>query len=189
MADDVEIKFELPDLHALTSGLKEISPKIARDTRRELRGVGDDIIAAQRKILSGPLPGPIRKTGSVLKLIQPKNGRAAYYAYRNEYVTGEGSEGGVDKLRSKIRSGLKTRITSTEKRSQIAVKSTGPRNEKYNMAKVWEKKLFRHPVFGGGWMYQQGMPYFWRPAYDGVEDMQKKASKILDEALATIARK
>src|SRR5690606_18770290 len=128
MADDVKITFELPDLHALQNGLKEISPKLARDTRRELRGVGDHIIQAPRKILTGPLPGPIRKTGSVLKLIQPKDGRQAYYAYRNEYVTGEGSDGGVDNLRSKIRAGLKTRISSTEKRSQISVKSTGPRN-------------------------------------------------------------
>lgn len=184
---DPEFSFELPDLRGLFADLKAVAPKLATDVRRELRGTGDDIIAAQRRILTGSLPGPIRKTGSEIRMVYPK-GRKPYLAIRNTYETGEGSEGGVDELRSKIRAGLKTGITSTANRSSIQIKTTGPRNDGYNMAKTWQAKRFRHPIFGIGWMDQQGQPYFWEPAYDGVEDMQHKVQRILDGAVATLAK-
>jgi len=184
----IEFDFEMPDLRGLFADLKEIAPKLATDVRRELRGVGSDVIAEQRRILQGPLPGPIRKTSSKLRLITPKNGRAPYLAFRNTYETGQEHEGGVDDLRSKIRAGLKTSVTSTKNRSSIQIKTTGPRADGYNMAKTWQAARFRHPIFGLGWMDQQGQPYFWKPAYDGVEDMQRKTAKILDDAVARLSK-
>lgn len=179
----------MPDLRSLFADLRAFAPKLATGVRRDLRRTGDDVIAKQRRILSGPLPGPIRKTGSTLRLIVPRNGRAPYYAIRNTYETGDGSEGGVDDLRSKIRAGLKTTVTSTQTRSAIQIKTTGPRNDGYNMAKTWQARRFRHPIFRTlGWMDQQGQPYFWEPAYDGVEDMQRKVQHILDDAVNHIAR-
>lgn len=185
---DPEFSFELPDLRDLFADLKAFQPKLATDVRRDLRGTGGDIIAAQRRILSGPLPGPIRKTGSTIRMVYPK-GRKPYLAIRNEYETGDPREGGVDDLRSKIRAGLKTSVTSGKTRSSIQIKTTGPRNDGYNMAKVWQARRFRHPIFGLlGWMDQQGMPYFWGPAYDGVDDMQRKVQTILDNAVATLSK-
>ncbi|MEJ1087054.1 hypothetical protein WDU99_01840 [Microbacterium sp. Mu-80] len=185
---DPEFEFVLPDLRSLFADLKAFQPKLATDVRRDLRRSGDDIIAKQRAILTGRLPGPIRKTGSELRMVYPK-GRKPYLAIRNVYETGEGSDGGVDDLRSKIRAGLKTSVTSGKTRSSVQIKTTGPRNDGYNMAKVWQARRFRHPIFGHlGWMDQQGMPYFWGPAYDGVEDMQRKVQKILDNAVATLSK-
>lgn len=189
--DDIEVKFELPDLNWLLGDLKDFDERLARDIRRELRGTGDDIIAAQRKILMGRLPGPIRKVGTRLVWVRPRDGRRPYLAKRNVYQTGDGSEGGIDNLRSKIRKGLRTRVTSTKSRSQISVKTTGPRQDGYNAAKFWNAKVFRHPVFshaGATFVYQQGQPYFFGPAYAGVEDMQTKTSAILDRALAALSR-
>ena len=186
---DPSFEFELPDLRSLFADLKAVAPRVATDVRRDLRRTGDDVIAKQRRILSGPLPGPIRKTGSTLRLIRPRDGRAPYLALRNTYATGEGSEGGVDDLRSKIRAGLKTTVTSTTSRSSIQIKTTGPRNDGYNMAKVWQARRFRHPIFGVlGWMDQQGQPYFWEPAYDGVDEMQRKTERILDNALNLLSK-
>lgn len=183
-----EFEVELPDLRKLLADLKAVSPMLARDVRRDLRSTGDGIIAKQRRILTGALPGPINKTGSTLRLIVPRNGRKPYYAIRNVYETGEGSEGGVDNLRSKIRAGLRTRVTAGKTRSAVQIKTTGPKHNGYNMAKTWQSKIFRHPVFGLGWMYQQGQPYFWGPAYEGTEEMQLHVHKILDQALATLSK-
>ncbi|WP_309129479.1 hypothetical protein [Microbacterium sp.] len=186
---DPEFEFELPDLRALFADLKAVAPKLATDVRRDLRGTGSDIIAQQRRILSGPRPGSIHKTGSTLRLVVPRNGRKPYLAIRNTYETGDPREGGVDDLRSKIRAGLKTSVTSGKTRSSIQIKTTGPRNDGYNMAKVWQARRFRHPIFGAlGWMDQQGQPYFWEPAYDGVEDMQRKVQTILDNAVTTLSK-
>lgn len=185
---DPEFSFTLPDLRSLFADLKSVGPKLATDVRRGLRRTGDDIIAKQRQILTGALPGPIRKTGSEIRMVYP-TGRKPYLAIRNVYETGEGSDGGVDDLRSKIRAGLKTGITSTANRSSIQIKTTGPRNDGYNMAKTWQSKRFRHPIFGMlGWMDQQGQPYFWGPAYDGVDDMQHKVQRILDDAVNHLAK-
>lgn len=186
---DPEFSFELPDLRGLFSDLKAVTPKLATDVRRDLRRTGDDVITEQKRILTGPLPGPIRKTGSTLRLVVPRNGRKPYLAIRNTYETGDDHEGGVDDLRSQICAGLKTSITSGATRSSIQIKTTGPRNNGYNMAKAWQAKRFRHPIFGYlGWMDQQGQPYFWGPAYAGVEDMQRKVQKILDDAISTLSK-
>lgn len=185
---DPEFEFELPDLRGLFADLKAVAPKLATDVRRDLRGTGDSIIAEQRKILTGRLPGPIRKTGSTVRMVYPK-GRKPYLAIRNTYETGEGSEGGVDDLRAKIRAGLKTSVTSGKTRSSVQIKTTGPRNDGYNMAKTWQSRRFRHPIFGMlGWMDQQGQPYFWKPAYDGLDDMQRKVQHILDDAAAILSK-
>lgn len=184
---DPSFEIEMPDLRSLFADLKAVSPKITTNLRRDLRDTGSDIIAAQRRILTGSLPGPIRKVSSGYKMVYPR-GRKPYLRIVNTYETGEGSEGGVDDLRSKIRAGLKTRITSTAKRSSIQIQTTGPKNDGYNMAKVWQSKRFRHPIFGLGWMDQQGQPFFWKPAYDGTEDMQRKVQSILDTAVATLSK-
>lgn len=186
---DPSFEFVLPNLRGLFTDLKAVGPRLATDVRRDLRSTGDGIIAEQRRILSGPRPGSIHKTGSTLRLVVPRNGRAPYYALRNVYETGDDRPGGVDDLRSKIRAGLKTRITAGANRSSIQVQTTGPKNDGYNMAKVWERRRFRHPIFGNlGWMDQQGQPYFWKPAYDGVEDMQHKVQQILDDAVTTLSK-
>ncbi len=185
---DPSFEFILPDLRGLFTDLKAVSPKLATDVRRELRSTGDDIITAQRRILSGARPGSIKKVGSSYRMVYPKNGRAPYMRIVNTYETGDDRPGGVDDLRSKIRDGLKTSVASGATRSSIQIKTTGPRNYGYNMAKVWQAKRFRHPMFGLGWMDQQGQPYFWKPAYDGVEDMQKKVARILDTAVANLSK-
>ncbi|MHC9046811.1 hypothetical protein ACYX8G_19675 [Microbacterium saperdae] len=184
-----EFDIEAPDLRGLLGSLKEFSPALARDLRRDLRSSGDDIIAEQRKLLTGNLPGPINKQGLELRWIRPKNGRKPYLAFRNTYETGDGSDGGVDNLRAKIRAGLKTRVTAGRVRSDVAVRSTGPRNGGSNMARVFQAKIFRHPVFGSrSWAYQQGIPYFWGPAYRGADQMREKVTGLLETAAARLAK-
>lgn len=189
MAAGFEFELETPDLASLLARLKEFEPALARDFRRELRRTGDDIIRDQQEILMGPLPGPIRKSGEELRLVVPRNGRKPYFASRNTYETGDPRPGGVDQLRAKIRKGLTTRVTATRKTSIVTVKTTGPKNDGYNMARIYQAAVFRHPVFSGDvWTYQQGMPYFWKPAYKGRKAMQEKVLELLHTAVARFAK-
>ncbi len=70
----------------------------------------------------------------------------------------------------------------------MSIKTTGPpRNDGYNMARTWGKKRFRHPVFGHGWMYQQGQDYFW-PVRRHTTAMRDHIADIIDDALQRLAQ-
>ena len=177
------------NLREILSDLKEIDPKLANNLRREFRRAGDEILAAQRAALA---TRPPRVGGSTkgLALIRPRNGRKPYFAFRRRYGEGETRTGGVSKLRSKIAGGLKVRTIASARRQAVEFRSGGPTNGGANMARVFEKRMFRHPVFGGAaqWVPQYGQPYFFKPVT--TEMRQRMADRIqqsIDDALAPFA--
>lgn len=189
-AGEFEFDIDAPDLRVLLDHLKAVEPKLATALRRELRASGDSIIAEQRAILNGAKPGSVRVARSELRLIVPKNGRKPYFAKRNVFDVGADKTGGVSDLRDKIAAGLKTRVVAGASRQSVSIKTTGPRNGSYNMALVWSRSMFRHPVFGdtSKWVYQKGQPYFWSPAKKGIVQVRERIAAVVDEALARLSQ-
>ncbi|MFA8415098.1 hypothetical protein ACEPTV_33165 [Burkholderia pseudomallei] len=58
-------------------------------------------------------------------------------------------------------------------------------NNKAPMSTGWNAKRFRHPVFGNrdAWVYQAGQPYFFAPVIEGRNDVIRRATDILNNAL------
>lgn len=173
-------KAHLRDLLALMTYLP---PAIRRDTRRDLRAVGDDVIAAQREILSGPLPKGVRKTGQTRDL-GVRRGKLRVVR-KNTYGETDVKNGGRSTgMRAGIKAGLRTRILTSARNIGVDVKSTGPRDGKFNKAKFWNGPKFRHPSFGKKpYVYQAGQGYFFGPARAGYNDMIKRAEEILERNL------
>src|SRR5690606_11987480 len=72
-AAGLDFELDTSNLRDVLAAVKDFSPKLARELRRELRSVGDDIIADQRQLLAGALPGSIAVTGSKTRLVVPKD--------------------------------------------------------------------------------------------------------------------
>lgn len=188
MADSVSFTVEPINLREILAELREVDPKLANGLRREFRRAGDEILAAQRAALS---KRPPRVGGSTrtLRLIRPRNGRKPYLAIRREYHEGQTRTGGVSQLRSKIAGGLRVRTIASARRQAIEFKSSGPRNGGANMARVFEKRMFRHPVFNNGsaWVPQYGQPYFFKPVNDDMRRrMADRIERAIDDAFAAI---
>ena len=190
-AGGLSFDIETPDLRGLLDGLKEIDPKLATNLRRELRKSGDQVIEEQKKILAGR-PARVGGSSKKLRLIKPKNGDRPYFAFRTTYQPGDTREGGVSNLRDKIAAGLRTRVTTGKSRQSVEIKTTGPRNGGYNMARVWQKAQFRHPVFGDSntWSTQFGQSYFFGPVTDELRElMRTRIEEAVEDAIAkSIAR-
>ena len=189
MSDGLAFDVDTASLRSVLQALKSIDPKLATNLRRELRDAGDDIIAAQRAELTERAP-KVAGRSEGWRLITPKNRKTGktgkpYLARRVTYHAGETRQGGDSDLRQQISRGLRTRVLTGAKREGVEVKTTGPRIGGSNMARVWQAKQFRHPVFGGeGWAVQFGHPYFFGPVTDELRTrMQNRVKKALGAAV------
>jgi hypothetical protein len=177
------IKPDAASLRELLTHFKEIPPKVKTETRRALRGVGDDIIAGQRAILDGPLPAGITITGrsTVLRLNKKtgKYGLRTINKYGDQAVKRPGRSSG---LREGIKAGLVTRVVTGESRQSIEIKT---QNSKGTMSTGWNSTKFKHPVFGkkNNWVLQAGQPYFFEPVFKGRDAMIANAIDILNNAV------
>ena len=189
MSDGLAFDVDTASLRSVLQALKSIDPKLATNLRRELRDAGDDIIAAQRAELTKRAP-KVAGRSEDWRIIVPKrdkNGRTRkpYLARRVTYHAGETRQGGDSDLRQQISDGLRTRVITGAKREGVEVRTTGPRIGGSNMARVWQSKQFRHPVFGGeGWAVQFGHPYFFGPVTDELRTrMQNRVKQAIDAAV------
>ncbi|MBW9094641.1 hypothetical protein JNB62_13170 [Microbacterium jejuense] len=181
-----EFDIETPRLKEVIDRLKAINPKLATNLRRELRASGEEIIAAQRAELA-KRPPRVGSSQKKLRLITPRNGDKPYFAFRRTYQPGDTREGGVSNLRDQIAAGLRTRVVTAASRDGVEVKTNGPRVGGSNMARVWQSKEFRHPVFGNDseWAVQFGSPYFFGPVTDELRNnMRDRITRAVDDALA-----
>lgn len=189
MTGELGLDVDTASLRSVLQALKQIDPKLATNLRRELRESGEEIVAAQRAELAERAPKVAGRSES-WRLITPKRGkngkaRRPYLARRVDYHAGATRVGGDSDLRQQIADGLRTRVVTGAKREGVEVKTTGPRIGGSNMARVWQKKQFRHPVFGGeGWAVQFGHPYFFGPVTDHLRyRMQDRVKKAIDAAV------
>jgi hypothetical protein len=177
-----EITITSPNLREVLAKAKAISPAVVRNLRRNLRGVGDDIIKDQQAILSGALPGNAKKAGMKVRKIKRKGGKSylrAVNVYKAEAAKRSRSTG----MRSRVKASLKTRVVAGTTRSGISIradKSVGG-----VMVKGWNKKVLRHPVFGNKetFVSQFGQPFWWDPIKQGQLQAKEKALAAINDAL------
>lgn len=178
-----EITITSPNIREALAKAKEIGPAVQRNLRRNLRGVGDEIIKDQRAILSGAKPGNARKAGMRVKRVQRGGRGKAYLRAVNVYKAQAASRSRSTGMRERIKAALKTRVVAGATRSGISIradKATGG-----VMVKGWNKKVLRHPVFGSRetFVTQFGQPYWWEPIKRGQLDAREKALRAIDDAL------
>lgn len=183
-----DIEFDMKNLRATLDRVRaEQGPAMLRNLRRNLRSVGDGIIADQRQVLSGPLPGVAKRAGKKIVRVNPRDGRKGYLRTVNVYEAQAVSRQRSTQLRDRVKAQLKTRVVAGKKRSGIRIvadKTMDKSGSKYNMSKVWNKKLFRHPTFGEGqYVTQYGMPYWWKPIEKGAKLAHEQAAKAINDAL------
>lgn len=173
-------------LKRLLNKLREFPPAVRTPVRRELRALGAPVIAQQKAILDGPLPRGVRKTGFRHKLVHSKR-KGKFYAVKvNIYTDTDVKRGGQSTgMRAGIKAGLKFRVTAGKTRQGVEFKTTGPKGEDgFNKAKFWQKRRFRHPVFGDRKHYidQGGQPFFRAPVMEGRDQLLRATEEILTRA-------
>jgi len=170
-------------LRRLLQEFRDLPPKVRTRVRRDLRGVGDNIIAGQRAILDGPLPRGVAVVGKRISLTTNKRTGKLSMRTLNRYGDADVKRGGRSTgLRERIKASLVTRVVTGKSRQGIDIRT---RNKQAPMATGWNSKRFRHPVFGDKkrWVYQSGQPYFFDPVYRGRDDMLRRAADILNSEM------
>lgn len=177
-----EITITSPNLRQALERAKAISPALARNLRRSLRAVGDDIIKDQHAILSGALPGNAKKAGMKVRKIQRKGGKS-YLRAVNVYKAEKAKRSRSTGMRKRVKDSLKTRVVTGTKRSGISIRAN--KSVGGVMVKAWNKKVLRHPVFGNKEAYvsQFGQPYWWDPIKQGQVQAKQKALDAISDAL------
>lgn len=179
------------NVREVMAAAKAFQPKLATKLRRDLRQSGEGIIAAQRNVLSGPLPGNAVRTGQRARWITPKNGRRRYLRAVNTYEAQAASRVRSRGMREKVKASLTTAVVTGARRSGIRIKAN--KNSGGVMTKTWNKKVFRHPVFDDGsgkrvFTSQFGQPYWWEPIKAGQADAQARAMRAIGQALDEMSR-
>lgn len=99
------------------------------------------------------------------------------------------AELGSGDVRSQIAAGLRTRVTAGTTRQSVSIVTNGPRVGGASLAKVFERRTFRHPVFGRDeWVEQAGHPYFNQPVKEGFDDMRERLADTVDDTIRSITR-
>lgn len=178
-----EITITSPNIREALARAKEVGPAVQRNLRRDLRGVGDEIIKDQRAILDGAKPGNARKDGMRVKKVRRGGSGKVYLRAVNVYKAQAASRSRSTGMRKQVKASLKTRVVAGATRSGISIradKSVGG-----VMVKGWNKKVIRHPVFGNkdSFVTQFGQPYWWEPIKRGQLDAHEKALRAIDDAL------
>lgn len=189
---DFDIKTNLP---ALLADLKQISPVLARETRRALKEAGDATIAEQTRILMGePVGGVVTAKQYTRENMANRRG-----GYRRGPLAGQlggarlvgvtqrsGTRTRSQGTRQKVAASLKTTVTTGKRAGRVKVRATlpGPMDAAFN-AKSW-----RHPVFRRSgvppFVEQAGNEYFTRGAKAGAEAARRAMFDAIEVALDVV---
>lgn len=94
-------------------------------------------------------------------------------------------------MRSGIARGLKVQVSTSQSRPGVTIvaSSSSMPAGKASMVKAWQKKSFRHPVFGNtdAWATQTGHPYFFRPVSEHRDVVTKAVTDAMEEAARLLA--
>jgi len=188
---DFDIKTNLP---ALLADLKQISPVVARETRRALREAGDATIAEQKRILLGEPVGGVVTAKQYTRAMPSRRG-----GYRRGPLAGQlggarlvgvtqrsGTRSRSQGTRQKVAASLKTTVTTGKRGGSVKVRATlpGPMDAAFN-AKSWRHPVFKHsgePPF----VEQAGNQYFTRGARAAAEAARRAMFDAIEVALDVV---
>ena len=181
------------NLRPLIDQLKNISPKLARDTRRALRDAGVSIIQKQQEILHNePVGGVVSATRYSLSMANRRGGyRSGPKAKtlggaRIISVESQASARGYHTgLRDSVAANLTTQVRtpSTGRGASVRVASARP----FWANKALNSKKWRHRAgTSGRYIEQAGNQYFQRGAAAGIVEAREALYTVIDDAAALI---
>lgn len=185
MPGESVVDVDIRDMKRLLATIgEEFGPAAVRNVRRNLRAVGDGIIAEQKRILSGALPGNARRTGKKVVRVKPSGRNKSYLRTVNTYEAQEAARSRSRGMRDDVKKSLRTAVRTPSKRAG-GIRITARKSVAGSMGRIWNARVFRHQVFGKGpWVSQYGQPYWWEPIKKGGEDARRAAEKAINDALA-----
>jgi hypothetical protein len=134
----------------------------------------------------------LRDLISRVRDFDPKMATALRREFRNagaEIVEAQRDALGSGDTRDEIAAKLRTKISAGKTRQGIGITTGGPRKGGASLAKVFERKSFRHPVFGTGqWAEQAGYPFFNKAVRDGADRMRERIDASIDDVIRRIAQ-
>jgi len=160
MAGSVEVRLDPQGFTQFGRDLREFDPVLYREFRKALRKTGETGVEGVRAKL------------------------------------GEGSPAGgpdVGRMRSLLAAGTRVAVSFAKRGGSVKVTTTAaqlPAEHKAILAAYNTKGEWRHPVFGGaygtggGWVAQQGNPYFYGPVMKaGHQEMLRGIDAAIDNAV------
>lgn len=180
------------NIKPVLADLAAISPHLATNTRRALRGTGDAIIGIQRGILaSEPVGGVVTSKRYTASRPSARGGYrrgprarqlagARLLSVDSRRSTRNRSTG----LRARVASNLVTKVSTPKtRRTSVRVASRRP----YWANKALNAKTWRHPIFGtDARLEQAGNQYFVRGAREGAGLSRAALQVVVEDALATV---
>lgn len=165
--DPVEVHVEIRHLGEILRDLKEFEPRLATSLRREIREAGK--IAAkdvQKEVLKPPPERVVR--------------------------VGESRRRRSSGVRAGIARGVRVQIQTGRKSQGVRIVSTGSGlpSDRKPMTKAYNRKAFRHQVFGNGtWVPQRGRPYFGAVIASHRDDVRRAIVRAVDTAAETLDKR
>lgn len=155
---DPEVGFDIKtNLRSVMAALKEFDPALAREVRKAMRNAGEAAQQAMGEILDNESGGTV--TGHTKGIRRDSKGRLRRVRTGNKVSAAKRSSS--TGARQEIKSGLTLRVTTGKTRTSARLTTT-----KGDLRKAYNKRSWRHPVFGtGAWVEQPGNRYFNRGAY------------------------
>lgn len=190
------------NLGPVLADLKEISAKLARDVRRDIRSSGDTMITESRRALDG---GDVAKVVTVTTYRRRGPGEGTRGGYRRgpraralggqvidqiEVRNARHKHEKTDAI-AEVKKGLVTRISISKTRgARVRMQTT-----KGELKRALNMKKFRHPVYAeqgsewyqnGPWIEQRGAEYFKRGVTAGGREARERLQATLREAMETV---
>ena len=189
---DVEIRVDTGiDLKEFFADLKELDPAIARQIRARMRNAGKGLIAAMKRDLDEPPPGLVTSVKKETRVTSRTSSRyrAGFKVTKRSYVTDvetSGARGRSRGSREEIKAKLRSRVMAGARSQGLRISGSGEA-----FAKAYNKKRFRHPVFGdtSTWIDQAGNPYFEEVIWDYQKMIEDEFWAAIDEGLMALGRR
>ncbi len=116
-------------------------------------------------------------------------GEATVEDMKAEILNGPGPRSGG--IRTAIASGIKTTVATGQAHQGVRIQASSAKlSPKHRaMLRLYNKKSFRHPVFGRSpWVTEGGRPYFGSTIHRHEDEMRKAIVAALDDALREMSR-
>lgn len=160
---DLSIRIDGPGFSTLLKSLKEADAEASKRVRRAIRASAKDAVADVRKAVLEPAPHRARR--------------------RKTYDVG---------VRQGIAAGIGIRISTASKGGSVRIVAAPSKMPAGHapMLKAYNKKSFRHPVYGdtAHWVNQSGRPFFGAVIYQHRLEIENAVTKAVQEALSILHR-
>lgn len=185
------------NLGPVLADLKEISAKLARDVRRDIRSSGDTMIEESRRALDAADAGKVVTVTTYRRRGPGEGTRGGYRRGPRARALGgqvidqvetrdasrsRTSSGAIDE----VKKGLVTRISISKTRgARVRMQTT-----KGELKRALNMKKFRHPIFNDSgqapFLEQRGTDYFKRGVTAGGREARERLQATLREAMETV---